>query len=438
MMHPAELDPHLSAGDGSGNLLSGLRVIEAASFIAAPVCALTLAQMGAEVIRLDQIGGGPDYDRWPLSRSGHSLYWQGLNKGKKSVAIDLRTGEGRALAQEIISAPAPQGATFVTNFPADGFLAHDRLAAHRPDLLTLRVTGWADGSSAFDYTVNAALGFPFQTGPADLPANEPVNSALPAWDFITGNYAAAALLAAHRRRCSTGQGFELRVPLGNVGLAVASQLGQIAEVSEGQPDRPRLGNAVFGTFGRDFATRDGGRVMIVAITPPQWKDLVDRLGIAEAVAEIEQELSVSFATDGAVRFDHRARLFVLLAQAVSTHDEAGLKRLFAGSRVCWGPYRTLSQALHDPGLIGGENPLFSRITHSSGVAYPTAGTPGFIVGEKQAGAGRAPALGEHTEPVLADILGLSSGQIARLIDRKIVAISDDRATLPMPPGGRAH
>lgn len=97
------------------DLLSGLRVVEAASFVAGPSAGMQLAHMGAEVIRIDQIGGGPDFHRWPLAPGGSSLYWEGLNKGKKSIAIDLTRPEGRELAVALASAPAfdrDEGARF--------------------------------------------------------------------------------------------------------------------------------------------------------------------------------------------------------------------------------------------------------------------------------------------------------------------------------------
>ena len=86
-------------------LLKGLRVVEGSAFVAAPTCGLYLAQMGAEVIRFDNIGGGPDFRRWPLAENGASLYWEGLNKAKKSVAIDLGRPEGREIAQRLAAAP---------------------------------------------------------------------------------------------------------------------------------------------------------------------------------------------------------------------------------------------------------------------------------------------------------------------------------------------
>src|SRR5690349_25158889 len=98
------------------DLLAGLSVIEASSFVASPTAGLYLAQMGAEVIRVDQIGGGPDFRRWPQAANGASLYWENLNRGKKSVALDLGRPEGR----ELLQALATSTGQFLTNFPADG------------------------------------------------------------------------------------------------------------------------------------------------------------------------------------------------------------------------------------------------------------------------------------------------------------------------------
>lgn len=139
-------------------LLNGLRIVECSSFIAAPSCALHLAQMGAEVVRIDPIGGGPDFNWWPLAPDGSSLYWEGLNKNKRSIAVDFSKPAGRELAAKLITAPGSDRGIFVTNFPTAGFLSHAALRKRRPDLITVRVTGWSDGDSAVDYTINAALG----------------------------------------------------------------------------------------------------------------------------------------------------------------------------------------------------------------------------------------------------------------------------------------
>src|SRR4051812_32404530 len=99
-------------------LLSGVRVVEGSAFIAAPSGGMTLAQLGADVIRFDQIGGGLDYKRWPLTADGNSIYWAGLNKGKRSFAVDLRSPRGRELLTALVGAPGSDNGVFLTNFPA--------------------------------------------------------------------------------------------------------------------------------------------------------------------------------------------------------------------------------------------------------------------------------------------------------------------------------
>src|SRR3954467_9333459 len=101
-------------------ILSGLRVVEGSAFVAAPLGGMTLAQLGADVIRFDQIRGGPDPARRPLAHDGQSLFWAGLNKGKRSIQIDIRTPEGRELVTELIA----RAGSFLTNFPARGWLRY--------------------------------------------------------------------------------------------------------------------------------------------------------------------------------------------------------------------------------------------------------------------------------------------------------------------------
>jgi 2-methylfumaryl-CoA isomerase len=192
----------------SSGPLGGLRVIEVSSYVAAPLAGMTLAQLGAEVIRIDPIGGAPDVRRWPLAPGGTSLYWTGLNKGKQSVEIDLRSVKGQRLVTRLVTESGPGGGIVVTNTDWD-WLSHAALSEHRRDLIHLRVLGMPDGAPAVDYTVNAHVGFPLITGPAGF--TEPVNHVLPAWDVACGLYASIGLLSAERRRRQTGSGSELSI-----------------------------------------------------------------------------------------------------------------------------------------------------------------------------------------------------------------------------------
>ena len=400
------------------DLLKGLRVVEGAAFIAGPSCGLHLAQMGAEVIRFDSIGGGPDYRRWPVAPNGDSLYWEGLNKGKKSIAIDLGRPEGRELAVALATAPGENAGLFLTNYPVKGFLSHETLAAKRADIITVRVMGWADGSPAVDYTINAAVGVPQMTGPVD--DDRPVNHVLPAWDLLGGAYAAFAMTSALLRRRISGEGAEIRVPLSDLAASSLSHLGSVAEVLSAG-DRPRMGNDLFGAFGRDFVTADGKRLIVVAITPRQWSGLLKTLDLSDAVGAIEAELGVSFAKDEGARFTHRARLFPLFEAAFATRTAKTLKPAFDAGGVTWGEYQTLRQAVTTDPRLFTANPLFETLTHPSGLTYPTSGPAGTLANEARGAVAIAPKLGQHTDEVLATVLGLDSGAIGRLHDEGLVA-----------------
>ncbi len=405
------------------DLLKGLRVVEASAFVAGPTCGLYLAQMGAEVIRIDTVGGGPDFRRWPLTEGGDSLYWEGLNKAKKSVAIDLANPQGRELAQRLAAAPGENGGLFVTNFPVEGFLSYDKLSALRADLICVRVMGWADGSQGMDYTINSALGLPLMTGPVDDP--RPVNHVLAAWDLLTGAYSAFALMAALVARGRGEGGREIRVPLSDVGAATMANLGFAAETLMTGAPRPRMGNDLYGAFGRDFVTRDGQRLMLLCVTPRQWSKALEALGIVAEVAAVEAELGVSFAADEGLRFTHRARLYPLFERAFAAKDAADLTPALDAGGVTWGAYQTMVEALEDRRLYK-DNPLFQTVRHPSGREYAAPGAMGTVLPDARGAVTAAPRLGQHTDEVLSDVLGLNAGEIGRLHDAGVVAGADGR------------
>src|ERR1700751_2028248 len=137
-----------------------LRLLEMTGFVAAPPRGMTMGPVGADVIRIDPIGGGIDYARWPGTRDGASLYWAGLNKAKRSLALALDKPEGRDIARAVITAPGAGGGIALTNLPPSRGLDFATLKAARDDLIMLRLTGNRDGSAAVDYKVHAAGGVP--------------------------------------------------------------------------------------------------------------------------------------------------------------------------------------------------------------------------------------------------------------------------------------
>jgi 2-methylfumaryl-CoA isomerase len=399
-------------------LLSGLRVVEGSAFVAAPLGGMTLAQLGADVIRFDPIGGGLDAARWPVTADGASLFWAGLNKGKRSIAVDLKDPRGQELLTQLITLPGPDGGIFSTNFPARGWLAYESLRAHRDDLIMVNLTGRRDGGSEVDYTVNPQLGFPGITGAADR--DEPVNHVLPAWDLIAGHQIAIGILAAERHRSRTGAGQLVSLALKDVGLAVLGHLGMIAEVQVNDSDRARYGNALYGAFGRDFVTHDGARVMVVGLTDMQWATLRKATGLGAAVDALGLELGVDLSTEGG-RFTAREPLASLVGPWIAARTLADVRAAFDAARVTWAPYRSIRQLLDEDADASVDNPLFSVVEQPGIGAYLTPGLPlGFSAVPREAPA-PAPRLGQHTDEILLTLLGLCSAEVGALHDAGVVA-----------------
>lgn len=399
-------------------ILDGMRVIEGSAFVAAPLGGMTLAQLGADVIRFDPIGGGLDRDRWPITDEGRSLFWAGLNKGKRSIQVDLGSPAGRELVAELVGAPGPDAGLFLTNFPARGWLGYELLKGARPDLVMVNITGNYDDSSAVDYTVNPATGFPWATGPRNL--SVPFNHLLPAWDAVTGTLAAAGLLAAERHRRRTGEGQLVKIALSDVAFAMVGNLGKIAEAQINRRERPKDGNYLYGAFGRDFMTKDGRRIMIVALTLRQWRGLVAATGLGEAFATLEKLLGLDLDREGD-RFTAREMIGSILKPWTIARTLDEIREVFDANGVCWGPYQTFMELVeHDP-RCSTANPMFEEVEQPGIGTYLMPGSPVSFAAAPRVPVRRAPILGEHTDEVLADVLGLSDAEIGRLHRDGVVA-----------------
>ena len=406
-------------------LLGRLRVIESSAFIAAPLAGLTLAQFGADVIRVDMIGGGIDYRRMPRmphpDGRGRSLYWTALNKGKRSVAIDLRNPEGRELIQALAAAPGPDAGVLLTNIGTP-WLAHEVLAAKRADIVTCTIQGNGDGSTAVDYTVNCATGYPFVTGGGT--PQSPVNHVLPAWDIACAYQAAFAVVSAvdHRRR--TGLGSELKLALSDVAFTTLSNIGVLAEAELLHQERPAVGNHLYGAFGRDFGTADGQRLMVVAISAGQWKSLVQACGIAAEVAALQRRTGLDLA-DEAQRFEARDALAELIEPWFAARTCEQAERELRAHQATFGRYQTVGALLAtDPRVNASTNPVFERM-ETPGIGHHIAAGSAVRAPALTREATRpASALGTHTDQVLHEVLGLDGAAIGRLHDAGVVAGPD--------------
>ncbi|TFV56471.1 2-methylfumaryl-CoA isomerase [Mycobacterium sp. PS03-16] len=391
--------------------LSGVRIVEISSFVAVPLAGMTLTQLGAEVVRVDPIGGAADYRRWPVTDAGESIYWAGLNKGKRSMAVDMRAAEGRDLVTRLIA----DAGVFITNVAGRPWHSYDTLCEHRPDLIHVEVSGRADGGTAVDYTVNAATGFPLVTGPANLTG--PVNHVLPAWDVSCGLYTALAVTAALRHRDTTGAGARISIPLENVALATAGNLAFLTEPMVTGGERPRLGNSLFGTYGQNFVSSDGAAFMVVVLTNRHFTDLAELTGTTKAVAALGEALGADLSDEGE-RYRHRDALTGLFTVWFSAHTAEEVAAALSGTSVLWERYRSFAEAAAGDRVTA--NPLFTELDQPRIGRHLAPGLP-IAVDGAYAPAVSAPALGDDTATVLTGWLGMSADEVDRLRESGAVA-----------------
>jgi len=391
--------------------LQGLRVVEISAFVAAPLAGMTLAQLGAEVIRIDPLGGNIDYHRWPLAANGNSIYWASLNKRKQSVTLALDTPEGQDLARKIIC----DAGIVLTNLPAKGWMSYEALSQHRQDLIMLRLVGNHDGSAAVDYTLNCASGFPIATGPN----REPVNHVLPAWDVSAGLYLAMGVMAAERTRRLDGKGQEVVLALSDVMLATVANLGYVADVQLNGASREPIGNHLYGAFGRNFATSDGREVMLVAISDRQWRAIGKATGLTKRLDMIGPLMEVDMATEGG-RFTARHAIAAVLEPWFAGRTLAEVKQALDGKGVLWGVYQDFRQLVAEDERCSTANPMFTRVEQAGLGTVLSPRVPLAFSVDAVPPAGPAPLLGQDTARVLQAAAGLTPEDIDRLRERGVL------------------
>ncbi len=400
------------------DILKGVRIIEGSAFVAAPLGGMSLAQLGADVIRFDQVGGGLDYRRWPVTNEGDSIYWTSLNRGKRSIAINLREDEGQELVQALITQQDEKAGVFLTNFPSRDWSSYESLSTHRADLVQINIEGNSDGSSAVDYTVNCSTGLPYITGTEGLGA--PVNSVLPSWDVACGLYAALAAVSALLKRQQTGEGTHAKIALSDVAMATMGNLGYLSEAQLNDKPRKAIGNNLYGAFGRDFPTADMGRVMIVAITPRQWRNLVRAANMESEIKKLEEQSGLNLDLEGE-RYRAHDEICKLVENWTSSMSLAELRQALDEHDVCWGEYQTMQEMLQNDPRCSVESEIFDMINDPLTGEQLAPATPIRFQGENREAVKGAPLLGQHTNEILASVLGLNDSQIGDLHQRGIVA-----------------
>jgi len=228
------------------------------------------------------------------------------------------------------------------------------------------------------------------------------------------------ILAAERHRRVDGGGQLVKISLADVAFTMVANLGFLAQAEVSHENRPPLGNDMYGAFGRDFPTRDGRRVMVVAISLNQWHTLVRATVIEEHLPPMERAFDADFRKEED-RYRARDGIAALLKPWFESRSLDEVRKALDEHGVCWGPYQTFTQLLDDDWRASPVNPVFGEIDHPGIGALLTPASPLRFPVDPPLPPAPAPLLGMHTDEVLDTVLGLSPTEIGRLHDDGIVA-----------------
>ncbi len=393
--------------------LAGLKVLELARILAGPWAGQTLADLGAEVIKVERPGSGDDTRGWgpPFveGENGERLdaaYFHSCNRGKRSLAVDFEQPEGR----EIVRRLATRADVLIENFKTGGLakygLDYASLKPLNPRLVYCSITGFGhDGPYAaragYDFIVQGMGGVMDLTGEPD---GEPQKIGVAFADIFTGVYAVAAIEAALIRRSITGLGGEIDMALLDTQVSVLANQALNFLVS-GQSPR-RLGNAHPNIVPYQVFEAADGPLIVAAGNDRQTRDVCRILGLEALAAD------PAYATN-ADRVRNRKPFVTALAAAARSMPRAALLEALEKAGVPAGPINSVGQVFADPQVKARGLRLDLPATGARGGAAPSVRSPLVIDGQPAAADAAAPRLGEHTDAILSD-LGLSAREIADL------------------------
>jgi CoA:oxalate CoA-transferase len=392
-------------------LLSGVRVLDLTRFLAGPFAAMVLADLGADVLKVEQLTGDPTRQNPPYFFQGDSAYFLSVNRNKESIALDIRTPQGKDILQRLVR----ESDVVLDNLRAPQRkalgLAHEDLAKVNTRIISCSVTGFgSDGPytdyPAYDIIVEALAGVMSLTGPTGGPS---VRAGVPIGDIAAGLFAAIGTLAGLQSRQQTGHGTHVDVGMLDCQVSLLSYLAQYyftGGLVAGHQGREHVSIPTYNTF----ATKDQLEIVIAANTQEMWQSLCSVLGRADLP---EQE---RFATN-ADRLRHRDEVVRILQDEIGKWQVGELHTALVRAGVPVAPINTIDAALRDPQVLHREMVVTSP--HHAGGDFLTLGVPVKSEQSQTDGFTSPPALGQHTRAVLQR-LGYSDRAIAELAASGII------------------
>ncbi|MCD0501601.1 CaiB/BaiF CoA transferase family protein [Bordetella petrii] len=409
--------------------LSGLRVLDLSRVLAGPWCAQTLADMGAQVVKVERTGAGDDTRAWgppwrdaPSGGERDSAYFLSANRNKQSVAVDFSRPAGADLVRRM----AARCDVLIENFKVGSLARHglgyEDLAPLNPRLVYCSITGFGQQGpyaqrAGYDFLIQGMGGLMSITGvPDGLPGAGPQKVGVALTDLLTGMYAATGILAAVMESRATGQGQHLDVSL--LDVQIASLANQAMNYLVGGKAPGRLGNAHPNIVPyQDFRTRDGYLILAVG------NDLQFRR-FCQVCGQAEWADDARYATNPA-RIEHRDELVGGIAQVIAQRDTAHWIQALEAAGVPCGPINTIEQAFADAHVVHRQARGSIASAHKGNV--PTVASPIRLSRTPVEYRHAPPGLGQDTRQVLGEWLAMEPADIDRLMEQGVVAGSQGQA-----------
>ena len=394
--------------------LAGLRVLDLTRVLAGPFCTMILGDLGAEVIKVEEMTGGDQTRNIPPFVEGESHYFLAINRNKKSLALDARTEGGKAVLRDLVRHCDALVENFRPGVMERLGLGFDGLRAINPRLIICSISGYGQNTSlsgkpSFDLVAQALSGVMSINGEPDGP---PTKLGLPIGDLGGGVWAAISILSALQHRNATGEALTVDLSLleGLTGL-----LGYLAQNYLGAGEHPeRVGSSHQSVvpYGR-FPTKDGHIVVALMVESFYVK-------FCAAIGQPDLAADPRFATTTG-RKTNRQLLEALIADVLSTRTSAEWEEIFAANDIPCGPVNTVAEALDMP--IIAERAVIQTAEHPSVGPVRMVRSPVRFAGRfEDAAMTPAPMLGEHTMEILTDLLGYDPIRIETLTREGAVAL----------------
>jgi crotonobetainyl-CoA:carnitine CoA-transferase CaiB-like acyl-CoA transferase len=392
--------------------LAGVRVLDFTRVLAGPAASLALADLGAEVFKIEPPGSGDETRDFPPIRDGESHYFLSVNRGKKSIVVDLKSEEGVALVRDL----AAKCDIVVENYRPGVMdrlgLGYEALSAINPGLLYCAISGYGQTGPlrdrpSFDIVLQAMSGALSVNGEPGMP---PMKLGIPLGDLVGGINGPIAILAALHERNSTGRGRYIDVSLMDGMIGLLGYLAQLAFFTgeDPKPQGSQHPNLVpYGIF-----PASDGSIVVACLMNSFWERICNALGMQDWIADPR------FASIEKRR-DSRAVVNERISECTSRHSVQELVAVFTEYQVPHAPILGINEALSQPQAV--EREMVVEVDHKTLGRIPIVNRPIKYGGDKQPAPAAPPVMGEHTDDILSDVLGLSRERIEQLRAAKVVA-----------------